>query len=286
VPKTTAVGGVFLPLTGEEAGTEQISGRIVETPANVEDTEVRRNPRSGFIAYVPPGSVKKGEVLVTTGGGKTTACTVCHGVDLRGLGPVPMLAGRSPSYLGRQLYDMQHGNRTGMWTPLMAPVVSKLSDEDILNAAAKRGKIVHESVENFLKYGVDDHPPEYAGYYNAFKSWWREKQPELIESENRTYHSVLRYAGTADLICKVNGSLLCIDFKTSVQIVEMLARVQLEAYERAYASHDIKFDAKAIVQLQKDGQWAMRLFLSKDSEPWEVFCSLLTVYNYTKKYGR
>jgi cytochrome c553 len=136
VPKTRPAGGIFLPLTGNEAGMEPIGVRIVETPVNVEDTELRRNPRSGFIAYVPPGSVKKGEALVTTGGGKTTACTACHGVDLKGLGPVPTLAGRSPSYLGRQLYDMQHGNRTGAWTPLMAPVVSKLSDEDILNVAA------------------------------------------------------------------------------------------------------------------------------------------------------
>jgi cytochrome c553 len=31
---------------------------------------------------------------------------------------------------------MQHGNRAGTWTPLMAPVVSKLSEDDILNAAA------------------------------------------------------------------------------------------------------------------------------------------------------
>ena len=84
----------------------------------------------------PNGSVKKGEVLVTTGGGKVTACTVCHGSDLRGLGPVPPLAGRSPSYVGRQLYDMQHGNRVGAWSPLMAPIVSKLNQDDILNAAA------------------------------------------------------------------------------------------------------------------------------------------------------
>jgi cytochrome c553 len=136
VPKTKPIGGIFLPLTGEDAGTEPIGARIIETPVNVEDTEIRRNPRSGFIAYVPPGSVKKGEELVTAGGGKVTACTVCHGADLRGLGPVPPLAGRSPSYVGRQLYDMQHGNRAGLWSPLMAPVVSQLSEEDILNAAA------------------------------------------------------------------------------------------------------------------------------------------------------
>jgi cytochrome c553 len=136
-PKVKGQAGMWLTLEGAEAGTEPIGQRIIETPISAEETEIKRNPRSGFIAYVPPGSVKKGEILVTTGGGgKVTPCTVCHGVDLRGLGPVPTLAGRSPSYLARQLYDMQHGNRTGAWTPLMAPVVSKLSQDDLLNAAA------------------------------------------------------------------------------------------------------------------------------------------------------
>jgi cytochrome c553 len=136
VPKTKPAGGIFITLEGAEAGTEPLGNRIVETPVNAEETELLRNPRSGFIAYVPPGSIKKGEVLVTTGGGKVTACTACHGPDLHGLGPVPTLAGRSPSYIARQLYDMQHGNRTGAWSPLMAPVVSKLGPDDLLNAAA------------------------------------------------------------------------------------------------------------------------------------------------------
>jgi len=135
-PKTKSVAGLFVQLEGAEAGTEPLGNRIIETPADVEAAEVLRDSRSGFVAYVPPGSVKKGETLVTTGGGKVTACTVCHGTDLRGLGPVPPLAGRSPSYIVRQLYDMQHGNRTGAWTPLMAPVVSKLSTDDMLVAAA------------------------------------------------------------------------------------------------------------------------------------------------------
>ena len=136
VPKTRPAGGIHLPIEGAEAGMEPIGARIIETPVNVEDTELRRNPRSGFIAYVPPGSVKKGEALVTTGGGKTTACTACHGVDLKGLGPVPTIAGRSPSYIARQLYDMQHGNRNGLWTPLMAPVVARLGPDDLLSASA------------------------------------------------------------------------------------------------------------------------------------------------------
>jgi cytochrome c553 len=140
VPKTRPQGGIFLTLAGADAGMEPIGERIIETPVNAEDTEIRRNPRSGFIAYVPPGSLKKGEALVTAGttasGSKVTACTACHGADLRGLGPVPRLAGRSPSYIARQLYDMQHGNRAGAWSPLMVPVVANLGEADLLSAAA------------------------------------------------------------------------------------------------------------------------------------------------------
>ena len=135
VPKTRVAGGMFLRLEGKE--TEPIGARIIETPEDTEHTEALRDPRSGFIAYVPAGSVKKGEALVKNGGGgKTTACAVCHGADLKGLGPVPGLAGRSPSYTVRQLYDMQQSARKGVWTELMAPVVAKLTNDDLLAIGA------------------------------------------------------------------------------------------------------------------------------------------------------
>jgi cytochrome c553 len=134
VPKTRIAGGMFLRLEGNE--TEPIGQRIIEVPENTDDTELLRNPRSGFIAYAPVGSVKKGEALVTSGAGKTTQCAVCHGADLLGLGPVPGIAGRSPSYMVRQLHDMQSGARKGLWTDLMKPVVAKLTPEDMLNVAA------------------------------------------------------------------------------------------------------------------------------------------------------
>src|SRR5580698_10822398 len=67
VPKTRFVGGgggLCMPLTGAEAGMEPLGNRIIETPVSPEDTEPLRNPRSGFIAYVPPGTLKRGEELV------------------------------------------------------------------------------------------------------------------------------------------------------------------------------------------------------------------------------
>jgi cytochrome c553 len=134
VPKTRIAGGMFLRLDG--GGTEPIGDRIIEVPDDTERTEVLRDPRSGFTAYVPPGSIRKGEALVTTGGGKTTPCAVCHGADLKGLGPVPGLAGRSPSYTVRQLFDTQRGTRKGTWADLMKPVVANLTNDDMLAIAA------------------------------------------------------------------------------------------------------------------------------------------------------
>ena len=135
VPKTRIQFGMFLRLEGKD--TEPLGKRIVESPEDAERTEVLRDPRSGFVAYVPVGSIKRGEALAMHGGsGKTIACTTCHGADLEGLGPVPGIAGRSPSYLVRQLYDMQAGNRHGQWTELMKPVVEKLTSDDMIAIAA------------------------------------------------------------------------------------------------------------------------------------------------------
>jgi cytochrome c553 len=133
VPKTRNANGMFL-VEGNEK--EPLGKRILETPENAEATEVLRDPHSAFFAYVPVGSIKKGEALVTKGAGKTTQCAACHGADLKGLGPVPGIAGRSPSYLVRQMYDMQQGVRNGTWTQLMKPVVANLSADDLIDIAA------------------------------------------------------------------------------------------------------------------------------------------------------
>lgn len=134
VPKVVSRGGIWIPVEGAEK--EPIGVRIVETPENPERTEILRDPHSGFIAYAPVGSLKKGETLVKTGGTRTVACAACHGADLMGLGPVPGIAGRSPSYIARQLYDMQVGARHGEWTELMKPVVARLTEEDFVSIAA------------------------------------------------------------------------------------------------------------------------------------------------------
>ena len=128
-----------VPTHGSGSGNETVAlgqTTLLEVPV---DNELRRlrDPRSGFIAYVPPGTLKDGEALVERGGpGKTVGCAACHGLDLKGNGYFPSLAGRDPSYIARQLYDFQHFSRVGPGAQLMQSVVKNLSESDITAIAA------------------------------------------------------------------------------------------------------------------------------------------------------
>jgi cytochrome c553 len=141
VPRTSVnTGAMLAPIPN--GGSEPIGQRIIETAANQEELEriELRDSRVGFVAYVPPGSIAKGEALASSGGGgKTIQCAICHGPDLKGLGDVPSLAGRSPAYTVRQLYDMQSGARNGAGAQLMKAVVQKLTLDDMIALAAYTG---------------------------------------------------------------------------------------------------------------------------------------------------
>ncbi len=119
-----------------DGGVEPLGQRIIELPQN-EELVTAKHPYSGFIAYVPVGSVARGEELVGTGGaGKTIACSICHGADLKGLGEVPGIRGVSPLYTVRQLNDIQTGDRAGIQSALMQPTVINLTEDDIIAVAA------------------------------------------------------------------------------------------------------------------------------------------------------
>ena len=135
VPRTEISGGMFLPIAN--AGREPIGARIIEVPEDRTAVEELRNPRVGFIAYVPRGSIRRGEALVMRASGKTPLpCTTCHGPDLKGMLDIPPLAGRSPSYIVRELFDIQAGTRFGTGVDLMKPIVARLGPEDMLDIAA------------------------------------------------------------------------------------------------------------------------------------------------------
>jgi len=132
---TPTRNGLFLKAEGN--ATEPLGQRLIELPVDTYQTNMLRNPRSGMEAYAPIGSLARGEALVTTGGGgRTLECLTCHGQDLRGTAIAPPIAGRQPSYVARQLYDMQQGTRNGAMAQVMKPAVAKLTEDDFIAIAA------------------------------------------------------------------------------------------------------------------------------------------------------
>ena len=129
VPEMRSQEGLWLP--DQSGAREPIGIRLIETPVDV-DREQLRDPHAGFIAYVPPGAVAKGRRLAAR-----LNCARCHGERLTGSdGTAPGIAGRSPSYLARQLYDFQQGTRHGEMAAPMRPVAAQLTANDIVNVTA------------------------------------------------------------------------------------------------------------------------------------------------------
>ena len=152
VPKTRVVeAGLRVPLEPEQL--EPIGQRIVEVP-KFPSRSLALDPHAPFVAYVPMGSIRRGRAFVSSGGavmrgttvvvpGKTPPCTQCHGPSLRGMAhapdsdvPVPALAGRSPTYIVRQLYDVQSGARSGKTVELMKPIAAQLTLQEMIDIAA------------------------------------------------------------------------------------------------------------------------------------------------------
>ncbi|MEZ5558615.1 MAG: c-type cytochrome [Pseudomonadales bacterium] len=132
-PRLFVTNWIWAVAPGDE--TEPLGLRIVEIPEDLEQFEAR-DPHARFVAYVPPGSIARGESLARTGAGKTLPCAVCHGAKLKGTSDIPPIAGRSPTYVVRQLFEFKAGFRRGAMSGQMLPVVASLSVGDMIDLAA------------------------------------------------------------------------------------------------------------------------------------------------------
>ncbi len=170
-------------------------------------------------------------------------------------------------------------------TTLMKPLSDdfyRAVDPEMLEKAAKRGTAIHNAVENFAQFGIEDIPPVYGGYFQAFRTWWELRKPEVLATECRVYHKILRYAGTADLICVIGGRVTLVDYKSSAQVNSKLCAVQLEGYDRAFESHGVKIDDRMILHLSRDGKYSEVPF-QRNARCWSVLSALMTVRNYMNK---
>lgn len=166
-------------------------------------------------------------------------------------------------------------------TTLMKPLTDdfyRTVEPEVLDRAAQRGTAIHNAIENYIEFGVRDIPTQYAGYFEAFAQWWERRKPEPLALEKRVYHKILRYAGTADLVCMIDGRLTLVDYKSSAQINEKLCAVQLEGYDRAFESHGVGIEQRLILHLSSESY--QEAAFQRSAKCWSVLSSLLTVRNY------
>jgi cytochrome c553 len=137
IPRFMPLNGLSTLLPGSDR--EPLDGRLVEVAVDLRRHELH-DPMAEYVAYVPRGSVARGRALSAGDARRgVKGCASCHGADLRGVKLVPPLAGRSPSYLLRQLIAFRTGARN---TPASAPmreVAGTLTIEDMVAAAAYAG---------------------------------------------------------------------------------------------------------------------------------------------------
>jgi cytochrome c553 len=145
IPRVRAGTGLYF--LAEEGTREPLGQRLIEVATDAERHELH-DARVEYVAYVPPGSIARGRELATRGvpgasglPGIKSACTSCHGPKLRGVGLVPPIAGRSPSYLLRQLLGFAAGSRSTPEAAPMRAVAGALRLEDMIAAAAYAGSL-------------------------------------------------------------------------------------------------------------------------------------------------
>jgi len=139
IPKAQIAGWLFkFDKQGEQ---EPLGQRIIEGPEDFDQFELR-DPATTYVAYVPEGSLALGKRLAETwGDGKSLECSSCHGPGYKGKEDVPNLAGRSPTSLVRQLYDLKSSARNGGKSSEMEKVVKYMTNSDMLAISAYLGSL-------------------------------------------------------------------------------------------------------------------------------------------------
>ncbi len=183
------------------------------------------------------------------------------------------------------LEDIPIPSVTTVMNPLSQKHYQKISPE-VLAKAAERGTAVHNAIEIYLNFGMEDILPQHQGYLQGFQQWQEKNQIKIIGTESRIYHKLFRYAGTVDLICEKDGKVTIVDFKTTSVLSPMLVGVQLEAYRQGLKSHGLEVEEVSALQLKKDGKYKeySKIELPPKEECWQVFQYLLAIKNYTEKY--
>jgi len=129
----------------------------------------------------------------------------------------------------------------------------------IMRKAGKEGTQVHEAAESLVlgkevnwmdDYGNAKYSQLVWEMILKFYDFWSTYKPELISTEEFVFSDKHKYAGTADLLVKMDGETWLLDIKTSNNLHRSY-HLQLAAYAKALEeAKGIKIDRTGIIWLK------------------------------------
>jgi len=142
----------------------------------------------------------------------------------------------------------------------------------------ERGTIVHQCAAMLCKGIRFGHDPQIDGYVQAVKTWLEIRKPEIMYVERRMFSERFGYAGTCDLICKIDGKSFVVDWKGCPSPVDQW---QLAAYSEL-ACEGINWGF--VVALSNDGKpkEGKPVDLKRARNEWR---SVLNVYKMKDREG-
>jgi hypothetical protein len=249
-----------------------------------------------------------------------------HNPNARGSAPRYKLAtGEKPkgvtTILGKVLAKDLIGWALDCMADCLSPKLPVITAEDIADAklestrrrdsGAGTGTEAHGMVEDFLRGNtVRSGSPEARNAYDAFRRWFDEFKPTIVDVEQVIFSQTLKYAGTFDCLLEVDGVNYLCDLKTTnvsrqaPNGVYAENFIQLGAYayaweeERKYLEATgnekqmVEIDDLMVISAKKNGKLdivtASELGLSVQ-ECGEMFKRVMSLYNFmtgvTKQLG-
>lgn len=181
----------------------------------------------------------------------------------------------------KHLYTLR-GMKLPSVTQIMEPMSLMLYatvPDNTLQQAADRGTRAHESVSNYVLYGIEEYDEDTEPYVHAFTQFQRDFNPTWVASEYRTYHKTMGYAGTIDLIGYIEPDdgtgVDVVDLKCTAVFHGVMLSTQIGAYSEALKSHGVPVRNRYGLQLLKTGKYRFE----RVEDGYKTFIHSLAIYN-------
>jgi hypothetical protein len=149
----------------------------------------------------------------------------------------------------------------------------------IMSKAGKEGTQVHEAVEKLVKgeevtwmdnFGNAKYSQLVWEMILKFHDFWTTHKPELISTEEFVWSDEHKYAGTADLVVKLDGQVWLLDVKTSNSIHKSYD-LQLASYAKALGEcKGVEIERTGIIWLKANTRSASRKEGVYQGSGWQI----------------